>query len=347
MIEILSSTLLATVQDLGRDHHFRFGVSLCGAVDRLALAVGNLLLGNPENAAGIEIPILPFQVRFRSDTAFALTGAPCEADLDRAKVLPWWAMPARKGQTLSLRAPADGMRAYLLVAGGIDVPVVLGSRSTQLRGELGGHFGRTLQKGDILATGSPDGPKALPFSLPEAGFGVIPPARALPRVGTTDDANDNLTALRVLPAAETSYFKPDSLESFWHAEWKITPQSNRAGYRLDGPKLTLTRQIEMRSHGIVPGVIQVPSGGAPIVQLADSQTAGGYPKIGTVIEADLWRLGQAKLGSRLKFIQTPYKEALEAQDQVRAYLDKVRNLAATYHEFSQNAGGIFRTGVKG
>lgn len=339
MIEILASTPLVTIQDLGRDHHFRFGVSLCGALDRLALAVGNLLLGNPENAAGIEIPLLPFRVRFRSDTAFAVTGAPCEADLDGTRVLPWWAMPARAGQTLSLRAPAGGMRTYLLVAGGIDVPVVLGSRSTQLRGEFGGHFGRALQEGDVLETGKADDPAAFRISLLDAGFGAEPPAQALPDVSPSVNAKEDVTTLRVLPAAETSYFAPDSLESFWQTEWKITPQSNRAGYRLDGPNLTMKQQVEMRSHGIVPGVIQVPSGGKPIVQLADSQTAGGYPKIGTVIEADLWRLGQARLGSRLKFIQSTYEEALEAHSQVRAYLEKVRNLAATYHEFCRKTGG--------
>jgi allophanate hydrolase subunit 2 len=142
-----------------------------------------------------------------------------------------------------------------------------------------------------------------------------------------------VTALRVLPAAEYSYFDKASRETFWNVNWKITPQSSRAGYRLDGPTLDLAEPIEMRSHGIVPGVIQVPSGGVPIIQLADSQTAGGYPKIGTIIEADLWRLGQAKLGASLRFVETTYLEALEAADSVHAYLDKVRNLADAYRTF--------------
>ena len=347
MIEILSSTPLATVQDLGRDRHFRFAVSLCGAMDRLALAVGNVLLGNPEDAAGIESPLLPFQVRFRSDTTFAVTGASCEVDLDGVKVPPWWAMPARGGQVLSLNAPVDGVRVYLLVAGGIEVPVVLGSRSTQLRGEFGGYFGRMLREGDVLETGNADDQAACSPSLPEAGFGVESPAQALPAVGDAENIGDNVTVLRVLPAAETGYFDQDSLESFWHAVWKITPQSNRIGYRLDGPSLRLKRNVEMRSHGIVPGIIQVPSGGAPIIQLADSQTSGGYPKIGTVIEADLWRIGQAKLGSKLRFLQTSYAEALEARDQARVYLDKVRSLAAVYHEFRQKTGRKIRAGGEG
>jgi len=159
MIEILSASALATVQDLGRVGALQWGVGTSGAMDPLALAAGNLLLGNDANAAAIEVPVFPFQVRFGADLAIALTGADCAARLDDVPLLPWWVVEARVGQVLSLGVPrAAGhwraSRAYLCVAGGVDVPAVLGSRSTQLRGAFGGHEGRALRKGDRLILGS-------------------------------------------------------------------------------------------------------------------------------------------------------------------------------------------------
>ena len=161
MIEVLSSAALATVQDLGRTGSLRWGVGTSGAMDNLALAAGNLLLGNALGAAAIEIPVFPFKVRFGEDCAFALTGADCAARLDGQPLLPWWVHQARAGQVLALGLPQGGAqrgsRAVLCVAGGIDVPEVLGSRSTQLRGAFGGHEGRALRRGDVLraaATGS-------------------------------------------------------------------------------------------------------------------------------------------------------------------------------------------------
>ena len=179
MIEVLSSTALATVQDLGRTGSLRWGVGTAGAMDPLALAAGNLLLGNDANAAAVEIPVFPFGVRFAEDCAFALTGADCVARLDEQPLLPWWAHQARAGQLLTLGPPLPAgvwraSRAYLCLAGGVDVPQVLGSRSTQLRGAFGGHDGRALRQGDVLHAAAPgDG-------IRQTGFGLVPPALALP-----------------------------------------------------------------------------------------------------------------------------------------------------------------------
>src|SRR5260370_12479030 len=134
------------------------------------------------------------------------------------------------------------------------------------------------------------------------------------------------TVLRVLPAAEYEAYDQDSIEAFGRESWKVTPQSDRYGYRLGGPVLNSKRPVEMRSHGIVPGVIQVPPSGQPIIQLRDAQPSGGYPKIGTVIEADLWRLAQARIGSKLRFAKTTYPEALDALDQAAWQLNKLRHL---------------------
>jgi allophanate hydrolase subunit 2 len=136
--------------------------------------------------------------------------------------------------------------------------------------------------------------------------------------------------MRVLPAAEYDCFSPGSVAAFWEQPWKITPQSDRYGYRLAGPSLVMTTPVELRSHGIVPGVIQVPPGGQPIVQMRDAQPSGGYPKIGTVIAADLWRLGQAPIGGHVRFVRCDWNEALAASARNAAYLDDARRLTALY-----------------
>ncbi|WP_321819748.1 MULTISPECIES: biotin-dependent carboxyltransferase family protein [unclassified Burkholderia] len=329
MIEILSSSALATVQDRGREGYLRFGVGTSGAMDRVALAIGNLLLGNPDDAAAIEIPMFPFRVRFLEDLAFAITGADCAARLDERPILPWWTIEAKRGEVLTIGIPASGTRCYLSLAGGVDVPRVLGSRSTQLRGEFGGFNGRQLQKGDVLHAIGLDARAPLQ-SAANGGFGAVPPAYLLPTPAATPAAEGGDTVVRVLPAAEYECYEADSLDAFWREGWKVTPQSDRYGYRLAGPTLAARRPIEKRSHGIVPGVIQVPHSGQPIIQLRDAQPSGGYPKIGTVIEADLWRLAQARIGTRIRFARTTYEEAVAALDEVERYLAKVRNLAGLF-----------------
>ena len=323
MIEILSASALAPVQDLGRLGALQWGVGTSGAMDPLALAAGNVLLGNDDGAAAIEVPVFPFQVRFSVDLAFALTGADCAARLDDTPLMPWWVAQARAGQVLTLGLPQGtgwrASRAYLCVAGGVDVPAVLGSRSTQLRGDFGGHEGRALRRGDVLRAAAPGNGRN---GRHAGGFGLLPPALALPLV------LDGVPAMRVLPAAEYLHYTGASRAAFWSGEWKITAQSDRYGYRLAGTALEARTTVEMRSHGIVPGVIQVPPGGQPIVQMRDAQPSGGYPKLGTVIEADLWRLGQAPIGSRVRFIETTWDEASAALAQTQAWLAEAQRLVA-------------------
>lgn len=317
MIEIMSTGALATVQDLGRKGALKWGVGAAGAMDDLALLSGNILLDNADDAAAIEIQIFPFQVRFLEDCAFAVTGADCGAKLDDRSLLPWWVHMARAGEVLHLGLPRRdawaASRAYLCLAGGVDVPPVLGSRSTQLRGAFGGLEGRALRPGDRIAAGTARQTNC-------TGFGLCPPALALLM------SVDGLAAVRVLPAAEYDAYPPEAKQRFWAEPWRITPQSDRYGFRLEGTPLIPTVPIELRSHGIVPGVIQVPHGGQPIVQMRDAQPSGGYPKIGTVIEADLWRLGQAPIGSRIRFVEVTWEEAVAVQHTNDRWLAEARRL---------------------
>jgi len=321
VIEVLSTLPLNTVQDLGRFGARHYGVSTSGVMDPVAFVVGNVLLGNPDNAAAIEVQTFPFVVRFLADTNFAVTGADTAATLDDHEVPPWWSATAKRGQTLTLRPPASGARAYLALAGGIDVPVILGSCSTHLRSEFGGFGGRFLKQGDVLRTLDGEG-HAAPWK--SGGLGVVPPSFALPAT------NGRVLPVRVLKAGEYDLFSAEMQERFWATEWKITHHSDRGGYRLSGQPLKLAAPVELRSYGLVAGIVQVPPSGEPIIQMSDANTAGGYPKIAAVIEADLWRLGQARLGSFIRFQEATYEAAVEAMAPVADYVNRIRRTADLY-----------------
>ncbi|QOZ53898.1 biotin-dependent carboxyltransferase family protein [Bradyrhizobium sp. CCBAU 53338] len=322
MIEILTSAAFNTIQDLGRRGARRFGVSTSGAMDPIALAGGNALLGNDDNAAGIEIQTFPFRLRFQADAAFALTGADHISTLTGSPVGSWWCRRARAGDILAIETPRRGARVYATVGGGLDVPSVLGSRSTHLRAGFGGLEGRTLQAGDVIPVGRP---------LCEAGrrvdFGAAPPDVAIAGAGS---AEDRVLRIRLMRAGEYDLF-PEAVQArFWSTTWKISARSDRGGYRLAGDKLTLDAPVEMRSHGVVPGVVQVPPGGEPIIQMSDANTAGGYPKMAAVIQADLWRLGQATPGSFITFSEVSYQDAVAAMAPVNDYLARLRATADLY-----------------
>ncbi|KAA0181625.1 biotin-dependent carboxyltransferase family protein [Cupriavidus gilardii] len=366
MIEILRPGALASIQDLGRNGMRRFGVGGTGALDSLALRVGNLLLGNAPGAAAIEFTLGRATLRFHADLRIALTGAECRADLDGEPVWCWHAFDVRAGSTLTLPAPRGGTRTYLCVAGGIDVPLAMGSRSTDLKAGFGGHQGRALRRGDRLAALRPGfGPAPLP------PIGVLAPAWALPSPLSPSSpssppqqsqqssspsqppqswqspqslrtpqsslsaasADSRALPIRMLPGLEYDQFEADAQQALWQAEWIVTPNSNRMGFRLEGPALARRPGApELLSHGVVPGVMQVPPGGQPIVLMADAQTTGGYPKIGVVIEADLWRLAQAPLGAAVRFHRVSLEEAKAARMQVQTYLRQIAQAVAWQSE---------------
>jgi biotin-dependent carboxylase-like uncharacterized protein len=304
MIAMLRAGPLSTVQDLGREAWRDRGISRCGALDDIALSWGNLLVGNHVEAAGVEFTLGPATLRFDADCRIAVTGTDADASLDGRPLRPWWRQRVSAGQTLKLAAPRERMRSYLCISGGIALPPALGSRSTDLKAGFGGLGGRALRDGDVL-------PLAVPERLPTRNIGIRPP--------------DWDATVRVLPGPEHEDFSAAAREAFWAADWQLTPQSNRMGYRFAGPELHRERGGELASHGVLPGVIQVPPSGQPIVLLADAQTTGGYPKIGVVIRADLWKLGQLRLGGSLRFTPCSVDEARDALRQRQATLDQLRN----------------------
>jgi biotin-dependent carboxylase-like uncharacterized protein len=317
MIVVVKPGLLASVQDLGRHGHRDLGICPGGALDALALTLANRLVGNAPGAAGIELTMGRCELRFEADTRIALAGGDFGARLDGVPLAPYWSVAVRAGQSLVLGAGA-GLRAWLAVAGGIDVPVVLGSRSTDLKAGFGGHRGRALKKGERLATGpSPlDAAqrerRALGLRGPEGGIDERDRHRAA-------DA-DAATVLRVMPGPEFDQFTRASQATLWRAAWRVTPQSNRMGSRLDGPALQRARAGDMLSSGVVPGTIQVPPAGQPIILMGDAQTTGGYPRIGGVIRADLWKLAQAPLGGLLRLVEVDAAQAWLAWEAQRRYL---------------------------
>lgn len=302
MLNIIRAGMMTTVQDGGRVGQRQSGISQCGALDLPALRIANLLVGNDKDAAALEIVLGQFSVEFERDGWFALTGAGCDATLDGAQVWTGWRQHARAGQRLTLKTPRHGVRSYLAIAGGIDVPQVMGSRSTDLKLGIGGLEGRLLQDGDCLAVHAPTRDFSGPHGIKQLLWS---------------------NRLRALPGPEYNEFDAASQAAFWRLPWRLSPQSDRMGYRLQGQILKRTTDRELLSHGLLPGVVQVPHNGQPIVLMNDAQTTGGYPRIACVIEADMYHLAQIPLGQPIHFVPCTLEEALKARSDQHRYIEQL------------------------
>jgi 5-oxoprolinase (ATP-hydrolysing) subunit C len=339
MIDVVRAGLLTTVQDLGR-HGFRhLGVAMGGALDRLSLEVGNRLVGNRPDAAGLEITFGPTVLRFPRATRIAITGTDFGATLDGKPVYSWWSLPVQAGQELVLQAAKRGMRGYVTIAGGVDVLPMLGSRSTDLAAGFGGLGGRALRDGDRLPVGAPVARPGSWFSPDAPEFGVKAPAwckfvlaHEPLRRGRHPSNVPWAVPIRVLQGSEYDSFTAEAQQTFWSEEWLVTPNSNRMGYRLSGTELARKQKSDLLSHAVLPGTIQVPPNGQPIVLMSDAQTTGGYPKIGAVIQADMWKLAQVRLNGAVRFIPTTPEEARYALLEERAYLRQIDAAIAMHEE---------------
>ena len=295
MIEVLECSLPASFQDLGRPGYRHLGVPLSGALDPEWLAIANALVGNPPHTVALEMRLMGPKLRAMTPVTVALAGEFAARIEDAAGLsrpaAGWCSHVLATGEILCIGALRSGI-GYLAVAGGFDLPPVLGSRSTYARAGLGGIDGRALRTGDRVATGA--GGADVSLRLPLA-----------PPVGNSP--------LRVIPGPQREYFTDAAWEQFVGEEFAVSREADRMGLRLDGPRLEHSHGADIVSDGVTPGAIQVPGDGRPIVLLADCQTVGGYPKIATVIGADLPRLAHALPGHRLRFIAVNAEQALAAR----------------------------------
>ncbi|HYE85605.1 MAG TPA: biotin-dependent carboxyltransferase family protein [Vicinamibacterales bacterium] len=293
-LHIVKPGLLTTVQDLGRHGHQASGVPVAGPMDTFSHRLANQLAGNAPDAATLEITLIGPELTVDVDTTMAIAGAHFEVTCDERPVNVGASFQMLRGQRLKFGKLLQGARAYLAVAGGVQTPPVLGSRATHLVSRMGGLSGRALVAGDDVPIGSSPSPrparKAQGLMLPTKG-------RAL---------------LRVMPGPQADWFEADALKTIAGVSFRISPQSNRMGYRLQGPPLVRSREGELISEPLGIGAIQIPSAGEPILLMADRQTAGGYPKIGYVISADLPLAGQLAPGDFIEFHLCSVQEAVAA-----------------------------------
>ncbi len=307
-LTVLKPGLLTTVQDLGRFGYQQAGLVVSGALDPVALRTANLLVGNPETAAGLEMTLRGPRLRLAADALLALTGADLGATIGGQSVPLGRPVAVRAGTVLAFDKPTASGRAWLAVAGGVAVPSVLGSRATYLRAALGGLAGRALLVGDELPVGEwPAAARRLFDLLKPAGVGWVAARWHLAREPLA--RTDSSLPVRALPGPEYEQFSPASQEAFWAEPFTVTTAADRMGARLSGPLLERLATGELLSSAVTFGTVQVPAGGQPIVLLADCQTTGGYPRLAQVITADLGRLAQALPGTRLRFQPTTLAEA--------------------------------------
>lgn len=314
MLDVLAAGPFTTVQDLGRPGLRRHGVSVGGAMDVLALRVANLLVGEDAGAACIETAGLPMRARLDRTALIAVTGAASQVSIDGVAIPTYFSCLVEAGQEIEIGTARQGMWSYLAVSGGIAVPTVLGARSTDLKGGYGGiENGRALRPGDSLTLGaSPIRPSPL---HKRGGFGVLPPARI------TDP--EGHTILRIIPGREYGEFDETQQARFWGELWTVSNSSNRQGYGLQGPKLAPRAPLNLASYGLIPGVVQIPPAGEPVIQLAEANTCGGYPRMGTIIAPDLSALVQVAPGGKLRMQQATRDEAIAARQTTQTYLVRV------------------------
>ncbi|MEY2546690.1 MAG: antagonist of KipI [Verrucomicrobiota bacterium] len=293
-IDIVRAGLLTTVHDLGRTGYRRFGVSLGGALDPHAMRVANLLVGNDESAAGLEITFGGVRIHFVDERLVAWCGG--EFDV---RIPAGHAARMRAGDELAFGQPKCGCRSWLAISGGIDVPVALGSRATDLRAGFGGLEGRALRDGDVV----PLGQAGHATTAADISSWSAPPE-------WTQTAAEEPT-LRIVRGSEWEAFEGSAHFALTNTHFDITPDSNRMGTRLEGPQLPRKEDVDLTSEAVAPGTIQVPANGQPIVLLGDCQTIGGYPKIAHVITVDLPRAAQLRPGDRVRFRQVTLAEAHE------------------------------------
>ncbi|MTI70453.1 MAG: biotin-dependent carboxyltransferase family protein [Firmicutes bacterium] len=291
-LKIKNPGLLTTIQDLGRIGYQQYGIPVAGAMDRYALELSNILVGNNRYEACLEMTFMGAEIEFNINTKIAITGANMKPTVNGENIEMYKTIYINKGDILKFNGLIKGCRSYLAVSGGFDICKVMGSKSTYLRAKIGGLEGRKLKSGDKLKVNKSD------YTL-----GV----RKIPKDLIPEYKNE--ITVRVLMGPEEDRFTKKGINTFLEEVYTITNQSDRMGYRLDGEKIKHNNGADIISGGISFGAIQVPGHGEPIIMMADRQTTGGYTKIANVISYDLPYLAQLKPGDKVKFEKTDISNA--------------------------------------
>lgn len=308
LLKVLTPGTLTSVQDLGRYGHGRYGVAPSGALDSFSLRIANLLVGNREPQACLEAMLTGPKIQFLTETVVAVTGGDLVPQRNRHPIDMWRSHVFRSNDVLTFKAAVNGFRTYIAVGGGIGVPAVMGSRSTNLTSGFGGCDGRALRANDILCSESTDADLAVAGRSFDSRFR---PAYA------------NKWTLRVIWGPQDGHFPHESRDLFVNAVYQMSPQSDRTGIRLEGPVIDRKPEVKesIISEGVISGSIQIPGDGKPILILGETVT-GGYRKIATVISADLPLLGQIKPGDDIQFEAVSLEGAHQA---LRAQEEKIRS----------------------
>ncbi|MBE7024486.1 MAG: biotin-dependent carboxyltransferase family protein [Ruminococcaceae bacterium] len=295
---VLSAGPLSTVQDMGRFGYMRTGFSPGGAMDTHSMQLANILVGNIPDDGVIEMTMMGMTVSFSCHSVIALTGADMAPKMNNTPVEMYTAVGVQPGDVLSLQMAKSGMRTYLAVAGGFDLPLVMGSMSTNLKCGLGGFQGRKLQAGDEIP---------LRAGITADAIGK--------RVAQAENDYPDCIGVRVLLGPQEDFFTKEGIHTFLSEVYTVTEQSDRMGVRLAGAKIENIHGVDILSDGIATGSVQIPASGTPIIMMADRQTTGGYAKIATVISADLPKIAQARPGTRILFTAVSEKEAVSLKKQ--------------------------------
>ncbi|MBW8636376.1 biotin-dependent carboxyltransferase family protein [Hoeflea sp. WL0058] len=318
-INVISAGIATTIQDLGRPGYYHLGIPMGGAMDRLALRTANLLVGNEEDAAGLESVFVGPELEFTEDATVAVCGAELPPKVDGEARETWTAIPIKAGQVLSFEFLKAGARAYIAISGGINTPPMLGSRSTYAIGALGGVDGRAVQPGDTLPLGKMSKPASEGLTVPEK-------LRRLP---------SNPAELRVLPGLYWHRITENAQKNFFDDTWKVANEADRMGYRFQGGrKLDFVEREQPYSAGADPsnitdacypyGSVQVPSGTEPIILHRDAVSGGGYFMLGTVISADMDLIGQLQPHTPTRFVKVDMETALAARHDRAAAMNAIR-----------------------
>jgi KipI family sensor histidine kinase inhibitor len=314
VFRVLKPGFLTTVQDLGRHGFLRYGVPVSGAMDTFSLTAANLLVGNQPNEACLEITLIGPELRVLAPTQIAVTGGELSPKINGHNTQMWQTLSVHKNDVIAFGKMESGCRAYLAVRGGIAVPHLLGSRSTYIRGGFGGINGRPLEAGDIVATAETD-----PMEKE-----LYTPRELVPRFTSN-------VKVHVVLGPQADMFTENGMQTFLTNSYKVTSEADRMGYRLEGPAIEHKEKAEIVSDALLPGAVQVPGNGTPIIIMRDAQTTGGYPKIAAIISADVNALGQARPNSTVEFCSITMKQA---RDKVNNYLKILATLNRMFKEKS-------------